>query len=146
MRSYIGIPMAVGKGNGKGNGDGDGNGEILLHCFQPPLPPPTTPWNSRKSSPGSAALFVPFLIRNLQQNKKKQNRGGGGEEREKKIGKKNPHVLFRFNPKPIKVCRLNVKDSSSERSRNVSPSHPERSQTPRRGLRNLFQNKRNLLC
>ena len=146
MRSYIGIPMAVGKGNGKGNGDGDGNGEILLHCFQPPLPP-HNPVKLQKivSGFGRSVCSLPNPKSPAEQ-KKKQNRGGGGEEREKKIGKKNPHVLFRFNPKPIKVCRLNVKDSSSERSRNVSPSHPERSQTPRRGLRNLFQNKRNLLC
>ena len=146
MRSYIGIPMAVRKGNGKGNGDGDGNGEILLHCFLPPLPP-HNPVKLQKivSGFGRSVCSLPNPKSPAEQKKTEPGRGGGGEGKENRK-KKTTHVLFRFNPKPIKVCRLNVKDSSSERSRNVSPSHPERSQTPRRGLRNLFQNKRNLLC
>lgn len=96
MRSYIGIPMAVGKGNGKGNGDGDGNGEILLHCFQPPLPP-HNPVKLQKivSGFGRSVCSLPNPKSPAEQKKKTEpGRGGGGEGKENRKKKTPRFVSF----------------------------------------------------
>ena len=105
MRSYIGIPMAVGKGNGKGNGDGDGNGEILLHCFQPPLPP-HNPVKLQKivSGFGRSVCSLPNPKSPAEQKKKTEpGRGGGGEGKENRK-KKTPTFCFVSTRNPSKFA------------------------------------------